>query len=136
METDKALAAASGRLGDAYKSVTGADQKVALDPSLIIMLVELALTVLTQCYQRGGLFGVRKALTGSDVKERAKRPGLAREFFVRRLVRDRLQEDFGPGAWREKDGPKVVEAIFKAGAEAEPVEIDALIKSALVADES
>lgn len=131
MEYDAILEKAGVKLADNYNAALGYPVSAAIDPSMIAILVELALGILKDCAEQNGWFRSKK-LSGAEVKERCTNPGLFRQFFVRRLVRARLQADFGPGAWREKKGDAVVEALFAAGKDSDAADIDGLIRSPLV----
>lgn len=145
---------AESALSDAYLaeggfSASAASSPAAIDPTLLSLLLDLGLKVLSACLASGGgLGGIlggllgggggssgKPSTTGFQVVASAKQSSLATQFVVRRAVRQELRDRYGLGGYARYNGDRLVAAILRAGANAAPADMDQLIAAVGVGGE-
>lgn len=98
----------------------GDDREVFIDPITIMLICSVLSTIFAAlrlwCQWRQG-----QKVNGAQIKEVCRRPSLRIRRKVHRIVRERAGEEK-----YAQHGNQLVNAIFQAGANADPVEIESL----------
>lgn len=97
----------------------GADPKAIPIIPIIEVIITIVLPLLKNCMQ-----------PAPEVKAAAVKKTLRTRLAVRRAVQERMQAEYGMFGFATHNGKKVVDTILKAGANATPEEIEALIQAA------
>lgn len=113
---DDILDRAGKRLAGNYRQAGG--HAAALSVDFRDLLIGLARDLLLSCLNSG--------TPAARVKQLCERGGLFARLRIRPIVSEALYREYGPGGWRQKGGPEVVDALLRSGAESTAEEIEAL----------
>jgi hypothetical protein len=103
---DQLVDKGQSRLAQAWQREGGPQE--ALDPAFIQLLLSVALQLFQMCAKKNG--------TPQAVRN-ARNPGAFQRLRARQFLKQQINDEYGAGAWRQKDGDRIVSTVLRAGQE-------------------